>query len=837
MSGKTLRNFIIIYLIILLAVIVMQFPKKDLSADEPAYKVEIDDENLDKSIIMNVNSPVVFVGSEQNLIDSSDVDIVPKIVNGSTYVPIMFFNNVLRSTVSWDAAKKETTVRYNNKAVVFTTNSDIVKVIDNDTDKTVRAASAPIIVRDRMYVPLRISLESFGKHIIYKDGLIIISDFDVEVSDDAIEEFVKKTAKLPVVGTEKNFEMLMGEPQENSRSHQKYVLNEELDYAVPEMSVNSARSAVDAPALKGSSASSSMAAGAAEKEASESGDYSKTNVQVEGVDEGDIIKTDGKYIYYVRNDAVELVDAYPPENMSLSTTVEPMSEMYGKNCTDFDILEIYVDDGKLVVVGEASFERSYKRYENLPEYQTEETTESVSSTSDRKNVDYYIPDYYYGNSYFTFADIYDITDRAAPKLVKQVISDGEYLSSRLTGGSVYLVSNVSIDSLVYNGKYITPLFYDSVKDSEPNSVDFSEVCYIPEKTTRNYMNIAGVDLSALDKPASVYTTVASGDEVYMSPNNLYVADSRSYATEIYKYELNKGSVSYNAHGKVEGMLHNQFSMDEKDNYFRITTSEYSNGVKSNNLFVLDDKLDKVSEIRDIAPDEDIHSTRFMGNRAYMVTFETVDPLFVIDVADPLNPKILGALKIPGYSDYLHPYDENHLIGIGKDTFVYGDMAYYKGIKLSMFDVSDVENPTEMFNEIIGDRGTESEVLDNHRALLFDKERNLIAFPIEIYTLPEEYKNKNSTEPTRDDLMYGTFTFQGFLRYSVDLENGFVFESKTTHLTGEDMLKAGNYRADMNKYITRGLLIGDNLYTISDHEIMAEDLDSEKTLGKVYFDER
>lgn len=771
MNTKNLRNILIAYLAILLVVIIIQIPKSDISADEPSYKVEIEEDSFKDAIIMNVNSPVVLIKEEQNLIDSKDVDIVPKVINNSTYVPVQFFKNVLGATITWEPTKKQTVVRYDNKAVIFTNKSKNVNIIDNDTDKIVEAVSEPVIVRNRMYVPLRISAESFGKYVIYKEGLIVISDKNVIVDTATLENLKKKTAGLPIVGTEENLEILLGKPENNS-----YMTVKEGVYLE-------------------SADATDMANG-----------YSSTNVQVQGVDEGDIVKTDGEYIYYIKNNNVEIVKAYPAEKM------KNVAKISLEN--DENLSEIYLNGNQLILVGDTYIKRDLSVYERTTEETTEEyaeeTTEENVICDDIEDINLYKREKFA----VSFAKIYDISNKDKPILKKEFKSDGEYISSRVTNNSIYVVSKTFINALVYNDKYLPPIFYDSTAEVKQREIDFSDICYIPEKITKEYMTVAGADLTELSKDASVYTTIACGTDIYMSNNNLYIATSGDN-TEIYKYKLNQGSVAYSAHGNVNGRLHNQFSMDENDGYFRITTTEYKNGEKSNSLYILDDKLDEYSSIKGIAPEENIYSTRFMGNRAYMVTFETVDPLFVIDVGDPKEPKILGALKIPGYSDYLHPYDENHLIGIGKDTFVYEDMAYYKGIKLSMFDVTDVENPKELFKEVIGDRGTSSEVLSNHKALLLDKEKNILGFPIQIM----EIKDK---ENDNDDVFdYGEFDFQGFLRYSVDLEKGFVLESKTTHLTDEEMLKSGNYGGIYDKYIKRGIFINDYLYTISDKEIKAE----------------
>ncbi|NLB17381.1 MAG: hypothetical protein GX825_01275, partial [Syntrophomonadaceae bacterium] len=226
----------------------------------------------------------------------------------------------------------------------------------------------------------------------------------------------------------------------------------------------------------------------------------------------------------------------------------------------------------------------------------------------------------------------------------------------------------------------------------------------------------------------------------------------------------------------------------------------------------------------------IYSTRFMGDRLYMVTFRNVDPLFVIDLKTPQQPAILGALKIPGYSDYLHPYDENHIIGFGKDTVEIkrgnGTAAFYTGMKIALFDVTNVAKPVEMFKETIGDRGTESPLLNNHKALLFSRQRNLLAFPVTVMKVPGD-QNIDEGFPA-----YGQFQFQGAYVYNLDLAKGFQLKARITHLTNEDYLKAGGSWYNSVGNVQRILYINDALYTLSEGKVKAHDLTSYKQLGEL-----
>jgi uncharacterized secreted protein with C-terminal beta-propeller domain len=232
----------------------------------------------------------------------------------------------------------------------------------------------------------------------------------------------------------------------------------------------------------------------------------------------------------------------------------------------------------------------------------------------------------------------------------------------------------------------------------------------------------------------------------------------------------------------------------------------------------------------MAPGERIYSVRFMGSRAYVVTFRTVDPLFVIDLKDPKKPKVLGQLKIPGYSDYLHPYDENHIIGFGKDAVAVGDNAYYLGMKIAVFDVSNVSNPVQMFSEKIGDRGTDSELLRNHKALMFSKEKGILSFPVTVMTV----KNKSGNTGSYGMPEYGTFEFQGAYVYSINLKDGLKLKGHITHISDQEYKLSGDYWYNSNKNIQRILYIDDVLYTVSGYGIKANNLNSLKEIKQLNY---
>jgi uncharacterized secreted protein with C-terminal beta-propeller domain len=255
---------------------------------------------------------------------------------------------------------------------------------------------------------------------------------------------------------------------------------------------------------------------------------------------------------------------------------------------------------------------------------------------------------------------------------------------------------------------------------------------------------------------------------------------------------------------------------------------------TNNVYIMNQDMNLVGSLEGIAPDEKIYSVRFMGAKGYMVTFKHVDPLFVMDLSDPTNPRILGKLKIPGYSDYLHPIDETHLLGIGKDANELEDAekihsqgaVYYtaiKGIKVAIFDVSDVENPIEMSKFIIGDRGTDSEALTNHKAILFDKEKELLVFSVTIV--------ENKTGST--DYYGMEQSFQGAIVLNVSLTDGLSERGKITHVSADEELKRGYYY-DSTSIIRRSLFMDDVLYTMSDKMLKTNNLTDLTSISEVNF---
>lgn len=556
-------------------------------------------------------------------------------------------------------------------------------------------------------------------------------------------------------------------------------------------------------------------------------DYSWTNVQVQGVDEADIVKTDGNYIYQVKNNRVIISKVYPPEAMKVLKSIR-------FNEGDVTPRELYVDDSFLVVIGSGTKLKHNNKMMSVPGMEV-------------------YPPYY---EQYVKAVVYDIRDKNSIEQVRELELDGRYVASRKINSALYLVANKDIDRYrIMDGQADLPGYRNSAAGNKAIDMGLDKICYFPECSTPGYMLVAGLDLSQPEKKAHVASYLGSGDKIYVSPNALYTAVSQRKilqplikggtgllpeapssrkTTAIYKFSLDSGNAVYKASGKVPGTVLDQFSMDAYNGYLRVATTtgdmwRTDEGTSKNNVYVLDGTLKIAGKLENIAPGERIYSARFAGDRGYMVTFKNVDPFFVIDVSIPGAPKVLGALKIPGYSDYLHPVDDNHILGFGKDTAEEKDtgrkgegtsIAYYQGMKLALFDVTNVSKPVEKFRTVIGDRGTDSPLLKDHKALLFDKSKGLLAFPITV----TEVKGEGAGAAD-----YGEFVFQGAYVYSFSVNNGFSLLGKITHLSGDDLIKSGYSWYGSDKNIARILYIHNVLYTVSNSLIKASDL---QTLNQI-----
>jgi inhibitor of cysteine peptidase len=581
-------------------------------------------------------------------------------------------------------------------------------------------------------------------------------------------------------------------------------------------------------------------------------EYSQTNIQVQGVDEPDIVKNDGEYIYTASGNKVVIVDAYPADGMGIASEID-FGEDYVSN--------LFLNDDKLVVfVGHYEYVDSGIRCNDMFSFGVRCGGYSREETR---------------------VYVYDISDRENPSKEDEFDFSGNYVDARMIDNYVYLISSKS----VYRNYLELPYYRingDEVK------IGASDISYIREPDESYVFDtIAAIDIGSGEVNTETYLWGYS-NSIYVSADNVYITYQKqisqesiidryldevllpalpnkvaneikdvwedddktlsekeseigdifgNYLSELETDEMynfqseleNKAfeffkeiekeqektvihrigvdglNIEHEAGGEVPGRVLNQFSMDEYDESFRIatTTGGWDASENENNVYVLNLDLNAVGKLEGLAKGEQIYSARFMGERAYLVTFRQTDPLFVVDLSVPTEPKVIGELKVTGYSGYLHPYDENYLLGIGMEASTSGRT---QGVKVSLFDVSDFENPREVGKYVVEKGWSSSDAVYDAKAVLFDKERNLLVIPV----------SYNEETSGKWDYWQGAYVFD------VDL-NGIELKGTITHQNGSEYYSG---------YVRRSLFMDDVLYTVSDVKIKANWLSDLSSISEV-----
>jgi inhibitor of cysteine peptidase len=528
-------------------------------------------------------------------------------------------------------------------------------------------------------------------------------------------------------------------------------------------------------------------------------DYSATNIQVAGVDEADIVKTDGEYIYVASGNKTTIVKAYPPEQAEVLSEIEVEGTVMG----------IFINGDRLVV-----FE------EETPYYPYYDVRWGVAERI-------YMPLIV---SPKTLIKVYDVSDRGNPVLQRELSADGQYLSSRMIGDYAYVVINEPVYE--QDDKLNLPKIYSGGNETEIHATDI----YYSDVADYYYMYTTIIAVNTQNdgqEPTHETILLGASSNLYVSLDNIYLTfpvwggDMGDFEkTSIHRIQISGNNITYVVNGEVPGMVLNQFSMDEYDGYFRVATTTHGQG-NQNNVYVLNMSLNITGSLTDLAPGQSIYSARFMGDRCYLVTFKQIDPLFVIDLSDPHSPRRLGELEIPGYSSYLHPYDETHIIGIGKETTDAGTFAWYQGVKIALFDVSDVRNPVVVDSVEIGDRGSDSPVLWDHKAFLFDRSRNLLVMPI-----LEARVDVTKYSEAELAWAYGEPVYQGAYVFDISIDNGIQLRGQITHVENITDPEQDYYYYYSPFAVERSLYIGDVLYTISQAKIKMNNLENLDYINEV-----
>jgi uncharacterized secreted protein with C-terminal beta-propeller domain len=563
--------------------------------------------------------------------------------------------------------------------------------------------------------------------------------------------------------------------------------------------------------------------------------YSKTNVQVEGVDEPDVVKTDGMYIYAVTDKGIVIVKAYPVEESGIISKIDlkkKQNEPY--LYYEFQIL-LYVYNNKLIVI-----DRSVVYNEPLDVYFT----------------DIYSSRYYKPPVIYTNVLIYDIKDRAQPKLEWNVTIEGDYVASRMIEENVYIITA----SPVYLQYEITlPTIYDNNKEIK---VKPNNIYYTPYIDTAFRFTLL-VHLNLMNKSIE-YKGFLLGvtNTIYVSLKNIYITQyiysqrwigrtstitSEQDYTIIHRINIQNG-IRYEAAGKVPGFVLNQFSMDEYEEYFRVATTSMvfdreTFTTTSNNIYILNMDLKIIGKIEGIEKGERIYAARFVQEKCYLVTFRQIDPFFVIDLSNVQEPKILGYLKIPGFSTYLHPINETMVLGIGEEG--------WRKIKISLFDVSDFNNPKEISKIIIGNQSdyAYSEALHEHKAFLYDPKRKLVILPFTIEARAILPVNVTMLQTTYKYSLIVSYDWNGFLVF--EIKDKIYLKGNITQAGYEDMLeRVKDIIQDLMRYnwnygysyqiinlpvkFMRVLFIEDFLYTLSNLKLKINNIHTLEEIKEIKF---
>lgn len=426
-------------------------------------------------------------------------------------------------------------------------------------------------------------------------------------------------------------------------------------------------------------------------------DYSTTNLQMEGVDESDIAKIDGSYIYTVEDKYIVITDIRDGK-------LKEVTRFLPKDCGTADrVMEIYVDGDQLILVVEC--------------YETSlEEDSAFCYEMNGKNT--------------TQIQVYSIVDRKNPEFEGRLIQDGYYNTSRKIGDVVYLFTQYNMTSDVVG--YVEKEYTSVIPKVNGEKVAASEI-YLPESSGESGILVSSLDVNKPDKVLDSKLVISGYAQTYISKDALYLYEEDydgAMITNIAKFALDEGRISGVAAAAVSGYVRDTFAINASDGYLRVLTTDYSTEDEVNALYILDENMKLTGQLTGIAPGEEIYAARFMGNTGYFVTYRNTDPLFTVDLSDPAKPEIIGELKVTGFSEYLHFWDDTHLLGIGYESDE--KTGNIENIKLSMFNIENPGEVTEEAKLVLKDVDY-SEALYDYKSVIISKDKNLIGLVCEDYS--------------------------------------------------------------------------------------------------------
>lgn len=681
-----------------------------------------------------------------------------------------------------------------------TASLNVYETMKLTTKQEVRDLNAKVVITNKSgeKLPYVINHEKKNEYLIlplYGEE----DEINIKVNLNPKEYTIENTKETVYLKNQKNLEQLKKSVDRSARGfgiHPYMKFNAVMDdMAVPELQAKSEE------------------AGAA------GSDYSKTNAQVSGIDEADIVQTDGKNIYSVSEQEIKIVTTekgYLKERKSL---------FLGNHIYP---LQLYAEKNKLIVIAAG--------YNDAVSY----------SGRDRNMVAVFV---------------YDTTDIDKPKKVRETWQEGFYVSSRKDGAMIRLITESDLyNSIPYvrerfaNGKtsetalpldriMIFPGYYQRAvvmitsfpSDGQTAAKTLSYVgnaqtLYMSKDTMAvSYTSYRWNPIVLRDEDIKTDTQTKTQEDtlkekISVEPIEPISSDPFRMETVIKRFSVSGSDIVYSAENKIAGTLINQFALDEHQGVLRVAYTNNSSEETSVDTF--DKQMNRLGSLSKLAKGERIYSVRFMGEKLYLVTFKQVDPFFVIDMKEPAQPKVLGYLKIPGYSSYLHPIDKNHILGIGNDVDFDGTFVRNSGVKISMFDVTDVKNPKQISNVVLGKGGSHTPVSHDHKAFLYNPNKKYFGFPV---TLSDEIvKNDQNGQWIEQKNV-----FDGACVYAID--NNFRLKLKANISHSKSNAKQKDY--DYRNRIQRLLYIDDIIYTISEAKIVSTDEKTMKTIDSVELNSR
>lgn len=501
--------------------------------------------------------------------------------------------------------------------------------------------------------------------------------------------------------------------------------------------------------------------------------FSDTNVQTEGVDESDIIKTDGSYIYVVAGSSVDIVGVHTDKMEKVGSVSAAMD-----NASD-RIVEMYVEGDCLNLIVQKTQTRLKEGYKPLEtDVEIKKSASGVIALDERDS-------YYIDTNMVTELQTYDISDRARPVLKGTVTQDGYYNTSRKIGNVIYLFTgnSIKLPQLTRSDAVISENAGGWIPLVNGSAIA-ADCIYLPQQGSQGLV-VSSVDVDHPDQIVDNTLIVNDYVNIYVSTKALYLYSSNyDDTTQIAKFALDGGTIQAVGAVSVPGQIRDTFAINEYQGKLRVLTTNWGSSIE-NGLYLYDEKLDLTGKLGGIAPGEQIYAARYFGNTAYFITYRNTDPLFAVDLTDETNPTVLSELEITGFSEYLHFWGKDKLVGIGYETDP--DNGAQEGIKLVMFDIS---NPAKLATAgtCVIENIEYSPALYDYKCVLVDESENLIGFAAE------------------------SFGRQGKTSYLLfEWENGSFQNLMTDTLNGSE---------DISQY--RGIYIGDRFYLAGTKSITSYD---------------